>query len=72
MNNFSIETISDKIVLYYSTKEKGLSAYTLASTLISFADAARKANVKINPNLPICNYSANMEEIFTPANEKDL
>lgn len=53
MAHFSIESVGDKIVLYYGTKDKGISAYTLASTLISFADAARKANAKINPGYDI-------------------
>ena len=53
MNEFRVEAIDDKIVLYYGTKEKSISAYTLASTLISFADAARKANALINPGYEI-------------------
>ena len=44
MSEFEIQAKDDKIILYFGTATKAINAYTLASSLISFADAATKAN----------------------------
>jgi hypothetical protein len=53
MQEFEIKNIGDKIVLYFGTEKNSINAYTLATSLICFADAARKANSVVNPGYDI-------------------
>jgi hypothetical protein len=53
MNELRIENFREEIVVYFGTKRKAISAYTLASTLVSLADAIKAANEVINPGYDI-------------------
>jgi hypothetical protein len=53
MINVMISDIKDELVLYFDTKEKSVNAYTLATALVSLADAAKEANKIINPGYEI-------------------
>lgn len=53
MPTIAISEFESEIVLYFSTTETRINAYTLATTLISVADAAREANNLINPGYEI-------------------
>jgi hypothetical protein len=48
-----ISQFESEIVLHFSTLEPRINAYTLATTLISVADAAREANNLVNPGYEI-------------------
>jgi hypothetical protein len=48
-----ISQFESEIVLYFRTPETRINAYTLASTLVSVADAAREANNVVNPGYEI-------------------
>ncbi len=48
-----INQFESEIVLFFQTKEKRINVYTLASTLVSIADAAREANSIVNPGYDI-------------------
>jgi hypothetical protein len=43
-----ISKFEDSVVLYFDTDDKRINAYTLASTLVSIADAAKAANTTLN------------------------
>lgn len=53
MATFNVSDIGESIVLHFQSEEKRINAYTLASTLVSIADAARAANASINPGYEI-------------------
>jgi hypothetical protein len=53
MATIRLEEFGDGIVIYFKTDAQRINAYTLASTLVSFADAARAANRTINPGYEI-------------------
>jgi hypothetical protein len=53
MNELKIESFREEIVIYFGTKQKAINAYTLASTLVSLADAIKAANEVINPGYDI-------------------
>ena len=53
MATIEISQFESEIVLYFRTPETRISAYTLASTLVSVADAAREANNVVNPGYEI-------------------
>jgi hypothetical protein len=53
MNEIRIEKNLDQIVLYFGTEQKAINAYTLASTLVSLADAIKESNLQINPGYDI-------------------
>jgi hypothetical protein len=49
MKIVEISKIDDSVVLYFDTKQSRINAYTLASILVSIADAAKAANASLNP-----------------------
>lgn len=49
MTDINIAQFEDSIVLHFETSATRINAYTLASTLVAIADAAKAANVTINP-----------------------
>lgn len=49
MKILDISRFEDSIVIYFDTPKKSINAYTLASTLVSLADAAKAANSSLNP-----------------------
>lgn len=53
MQTIVIDDIKNELVLYFDTKEKAVNAYTLATALVSLADAAKEANRIINPGYEI-------------------
>jgi len=48
MKVFDVSKFEDSVVLYFDTSNTRINAYTLASTLVSIADAAKAANSSIN------------------------
>ena len=48
MKVVDISKFEDSVVLHFETESKKINAYTLASTLVSIADAAKAANSTIN------------------------
>lgn len=48
MKIVDISKFEDSVVLYFDTSNTRINAYTLASTLVSIADAAKAANSSIN------------------------
>jgi hypothetical protein len=53
MTEIRIEKELSEIILYFGTKQKAINAYTLASTLVSIADALKEANLQINPGYDV-------------------
>lgn len=53
MNTVIIDDIKSELVLYFDAKDKTVNAYTLATALVSLADAAKEANRLINPGYEI-------------------
>ncbi len=53
MATIRLDEFSDGIVIYFQTEQQRVNAYTLASALVSFADAAKAANRSINPGFEI-------------------
>ncbi|MES2822826.1 MAG: hypothetical protein V4732_04430 [Pseudomonadota bacterium] len=49
MKILDIANFEDTVVLYFDTKGTSINAYTLASILVSIADAAKAANSSLNP-----------------------
>jgi len=49
MKIVEISRIDDSVVLYFDTKQSRINAYSLASILVSIADAAKAANASLNP-----------------------
>ena len=49
MATVSIEKFEDTLVLHFETQGSRINAYTLATTLVAVADAAKAANAVINP-----------------------
>ncbi|MCU7806884.1 MAG: hypothetical protein KZQ73_03320 [Candidatus Thiodiazotropha sp. (ex Semelilucina semeliformis)] len=49
MKVVEISKFEDSVVLYFDTKDTKINAYTLATTLVAIADAAKAANTNINP-----------------------
>jgi hypothetical protein len=48
-----LEPFEDAVVIHFGTEATRINAYTLATTLISVADAAKAANAAINPGYEI-------------------
>lgn len=48
-----IADLTDVFVLHFETENRRINAYTLASTLVELADAAKAANAVINPGFDI-------------------
>jgi len=53
MPTVQIRNFEDKIVLYFGGETSRINAYTLASTLVAFADAAKAANAVVNPGYDV-------------------
>lgn len=53
MQKIDIRQVGDELVLYFGCQGNRINAYTLASALVSFADAAKAANNQINPGYDI-------------------
>lgn len=53
MKVIEISRIDDSVILYFDTKQTRLNAYSLASILVSIADAAKAANATVNPGYEI-------------------
>lgn len=49
MATVNIAQFEDTLVLHFEVEERRINAYTLASTLVAIADAAKAANASINP-----------------------
>jgi hypothetical protein len=45
----NIAQFEDTLVLHFEVEERRINAYTLASTLVAIADAAKAANASVNP-----------------------
>ena len=48
MRVVEIAKFENSVVLHFDTEDKRINAYTLASTLVAFADAAKAANTTLN------------------------
>lgn len=53
MTTINIREFEEEFVLYFGSKPKRINAYTLASSLVSIADAVKSANSLINPGYNI-------------------
>lgn len=53
MKIVEISKIDDSVILYFDTRQSRINAYTLASILVSIADAAKAANSTLNPGYEI-------------------
>ena len=53
MTTGTLEAENDSIVIHFDTEGKRINAYTLASTLVAIADAAKAANDTINPGYEV-------------------
>ena len=53
MKVVDISKFEDSVVLHFETEGHRINAYTLASTLVSLADAAKAANSQLNPGYDI-------------------
>ena len=49
----NIAAFDDAVVLHFETENHRINAYTLASTLVALADAAKSANASVNPGFDI-------------------
>lgn len=53
MRVINISQFEDSVVLHFETEGQRINAYTLASTLVSIADAAKAANNNLNPGYEV-------------------
>lgn len=53
MQIINIEEYNEEVVLHFGGERKKINAYTLASTLVSIADAVKEANSVINPGYDV-------------------
>lgn len=53
MKIINIEEYNEEVVLHFGSERKKINAYTLASTLVSIADAVKEANSVINPGYDV-------------------
>ena len=53
MKVVDISQFEDSVVLHFDTEGHRINAYTLASTLVSLADAAKAANSALNPGYEV-------------------
>lgn len=53
MNTVDIRKFEDTFIIHFGTEGHRINAYTLASTLVGIADAAKAANTTINPGYEI-------------------
>lgn len=48
-----VDQLDDAFVIHFQSERERLNAYTLASTLVAIADAAKAANARLNPGYDI-------------------
>lgn len=53
MQIINVEEFEESFVIHFGTEAKKINAYTLASTLVAFADAAKSANSILNPGYEV-------------------
>jgi hypothetical protein len=53
MRVIDISQFEDSVVIHFETEGQRINAYTLASTLVSIADAAKAANNNLNPGYEV-------------------
>lgn len=53
MQIINVEEFEESFVIHFGTEAKKINAYTLASTLVAFADAAKAANSILNPGYEV-------------------
>src|SRR5690554_4392198 len=53
MQIINIEEYDDEVVLHFGGERKKINAYTLASSLVSIADAVKAANDVLNPGYDV-------------------
>lgn len=53
MRIVEVAQFEDSVVIHFDTDDTRINAYTLASTLMAFADAAKAANASLNPGSEI-------------------
>jgi hypothetical protein len=53
MPTVEIRNFEETIVIYFGGETSRINAYTLASTLVAFADAAKAANAVLNPGYDV-------------------
>lgn len=53
MQIINIEEYDEEVVLHFGGEQKKINAYTLASSLVSIADAVREANNVLNPGYDV-------------------
>lgn len=53
MQTVNIEEYQEEIILHFGGKRSRINAYTLASTLVSLADAVKEANAIVNPGYEV-------------------
>lgn len=53
METVDIREFEQEFVIHFGTQRQTINAYTLASTLVSLADAVKEANIIINPGYEI-------------------
>lgn len=53
MQTINIQEYEESFVIHFGTESQKINAYTLASTLVAFADAAKSANAIVNPGYEI-------------------
>ena len=53
MQVINIEEYNEEVVLHFGGERRKINAYTLASTLVSIADAVKEANAVINPGYDV-------------------
>jgi len=53
MSEIDLRSVGDTIVLHMRKQQHSINAYTLATTLVALADAAKEANSQINPGYEI-------------------
>lgn len=53
MNQVDVQEFEAAIVVYFGSRSKRINVYTLASTLVSIADAVKEANSIVNPGFEV-------------------
>lgn len=53
MQIINVEEFEESFVIHFGTEAKKINAYTLASTLVAFADVAKAANSILNPGYEV-------------------
>ena len=53
MHVIDVKEFGDNFVVYYGGKQERINAYTLASSLVTIADAVKSANSIVNPGYEV-------------------